>query len=239
MPRVRGGEDGNVSTESITGAELRAAIDRLGWYMQHEPGIPSSAHPADRIIRDVERHREPEYEPGEIYQSRTGFRYLRLPDESGTALPWLLLSKGGTVIERVEDVPDRPLCKLVPEEAPPASAAGDGPQEVVQPGEMYEDRIGQRFYRTVAISPEWLMLPEGTPVSEDCPAYPLRRLMTEGSPLADSERDLIRRDLGRLLDLLGLGAHARPASSHEVFVMCLEEVAKLAGDRKETCPGGC
>lgn len=167
---MRGGEDGNVSTESITGAELRAAIDRLGWNVQHEPGIPSSTHPADRIIRDVERHREPEYEPGGVYQDADGdvFKYC---NELAGDTPWL----GFT-------------------------------------GELYaHGHVSQ----------------------------PLHKMVPEGSPLADSERDLIRRDLGQLLDLLGLGDHARPASSHEVFVMCLEEVAKLAGDREGTCPGGC
>lgn len=106
MPRVRGGEDENVSTEGITEAELRAAIDRLGWYVQHEPGIPSSAHPADRIIRDVERHREPEYEPGGAYVDARGDNYLR-----SSIGDWV--DRSGT--RHVGAFPARPLRKLVPE----------------------------------------------------------------------------------------------------------------------------
>lgn len=167
--------------EAITPDELRAAIDRLGWYVQREPGIPASthpAHPADRIIRDVERHREPGYEPYEIYEASDGRRW-----------------------------------------------------------EFFADEDGQRGWLATGVAARY---------GFDFPPRPLRKMVPEGSPLADSERDLIRADLGRLLDLVGLGDFARPASSHEVFVMCLDEVAKrlsevtkLIGDRKEACPGGC
>lgn len=47
--------------------------------------------------------------------------------------------------------------------------------------------------------------------------------------LAPGERDLILADLGRLLDLLGLGDHARPQSPHEVFLMCLAELERVKG----------
>jgi hypothetical protein len=45
--------------EAITRDELRASIDRLGWYMQTEAGGQGVTYPADRIIQDVEHHREP------------------------------------------------------------------------------------------------------------------------------------------------------------------------------------
>lgn len=95
---------------AITEAELRAAIDRLGWYIA--TAAEPTTHPADRIIRDIERHREPEYEPGGIYQDAAGHRYLRKP--YATDLPWLLIGRDGLVVERVESVPARPLRKLVP-----------------------------------------------------------------------------------------------------------------------------
>ena len=56
--------------------------------------------------------------------------------------------------------------------------------------------------------------------------------MPDSDLTADEEQ--IRADLAMLTDLLGLGDFARSASSHEVFVMCLGEVAKLlSGIRKE------
>lgn len=113
-----------------------------------------------------------------------------------------------------------------------------------EPYEIYEAGDGKRWEFYADEGGEggehgWLLPGQVTRYGFSFPARPLRRLVPEGSPLADSERDLIRRDLGRLLDLLGLGGHARPASSHEVFVMCLDEVAGLTGKREETCPGGC
>lgn len=60
-----------------------------------------------------------------------------------------------------------------------------GGEEVVQPGEMYEDRIGQRFYR-LSSDDGWLMLPEGIRFGDDGnhPVYPLRRLVAEEAPPA-------------------------------------------------------
>ena len=91
--------------------------------------------------------------------------------------------------------------------------AGDG-----RKWEFYADEDGQRG---------WLLPGQAAKYAFGFPARPLRRLVPEGSPLSDSERDLVHADLGKLLDLLGLGDYARPESSHEVFLMCLEEVAKL------------
>jgi hypothetical protein len=145
--------------DAITGDELRAAIDRLGWYMQRGPDGEPATHPADRIIRDVERHRESGYEPGEAYRDADGAAWVYSPRRDATA-PWL-----------------KPGCEG-----------------------------------------SW---------STPTPKRPLTRLVPEGSSLAGSERDLIRADLGRLLEVLGLGDFARPQSSHEVFGMCIAEVVKL------------
>jgi hypothetical protein len=58
---------------------------------------------------------ETEYEPGEIYEDARGFRYLRMP--AGSPLSWLLIHRAGDAIGRLEDVPERPLRKMVPEGA--------------------------------------------------------------------------------------------------------------------------
>lgn len=109
-------------------------------------------------------------------------------------------------------------------------------------GVPYRDPEGNLWVFDRALgddSPHWLRPGIEGSFEYATPRRPLHRFVLEGSPLADSERDLIRGDLGRLLDLLGLGDFARPASSHEVFGMCLEEVAKRLAVREETCPGGC
>lgn len=41
------------------------------------------------------------------------------------------------------------------------------------------------------------------------------------------ERDAVMRDLGLLLDALGLGSHARPQSPHDVMMMCVAEARRL------------
>lgn len=46
--------------------------------------------------------------------------------------------------------------------------------------------------------------------------------------LTAAERDLIRADLGQLLETLGLGDYARPESPHEVFLECLASVRQMA-----------
>lgn len=93
-----------------------------------------------------------------------------------------------------------------------------------EPGEAYQDQRGHIYLRSS--TGDWVDY-SGVRHGGSFPLRPLRRLVPEGSPLADSERDLIHADLGKLLDLLGLGDYARPQSSHEVFLTCLEEVAKL------------
>jgi hypothetical protein len=92
--------------ESITRDELRAAVGRLGWYVQR--GEPST-HPADRIIRDVERHREPRHEPG-AYEDSDGNLHVRVPGLNA----WLRVMDDGTTEVRPDDWVERPLRKLVP-----------------------------------------------------------------------------------------------------------------------------
>ena len=50
--------------------------------------------------------------------------------------------------------------------------------------------------------------------------------MSDGS-LNASERDAMMRDLGLLLEALGLGDHARPESPHEVMQRCIAEARRL------------
>lgn len=97
-----------------------------------------------------------------------------------------------------------------------------------KPG-AYEDGEGNLHVRVHGLSAWLRVMDDGTTEvrPDSWVDSPVRRLVPEGSPLADSERDLIRAGLGKLLDLLGLGDYARPQSSHEVFLTCLEEVAKL------------
>ena len=100
-----------------------------------------------------------------------------------------------------------------------------------EPGAAYQDPEGNLWIFSRALvddSPHWLR-----PGLDDQFEYVTpRRPLTPLVPLArrallPDERDLIMADLGRLLMLLGLGGHARPASPHEVFALCLDEVAKL------------
>jgi hypothetical protein len=95
--------------ERITRGELRAAIDRLGWYEPRGPEKGSSTHPADRIIRDVERHREPRHEPG-AYEDSEGNLHVRVPGLNA----WLRVMDDGTTEVRPDDWVERPLRKLVP-----------------------------------------------------------------------------------------------------------------------------
>ena len=99
-----------------------------------------------------------------------------------------------------------------------------------EPGAVYEDPEGNKWIFDRALgddSPRWLRPGLEGPFEVGIPRRPLRRLVPQGSPLSHHERDLIHADLGQLLELLGLGDYARPESSHEVFLMCLEEVARL------------
>jgi hypothetical protein len=99
-----------------------------------------------------------------------------------------------------------------------------------EPGAVYEDPEGNKWVFDRALgddSPHWLRPGLAGSFEYATPRRPLRRLVPEGSPLSENERDLIHADLGKLLELLGLGDYARPESSHKVFLACLEEVAKL------------
>lgn len=101
------------------------------------------------------------------------------------------------------------------------------------PGGIYESATGRRYLRVHndAMKPgPWVLIYEDgavQPCPANAPKRPLRRLVPEGSPLGDGEQALIHADLSRLLDLLGLGAYARPESPHEVFLMCIEQVKRF------------
>jgi hypothetical protein len=99
-----------------------------------------------------------------------------------------------------------------------------------EPGAPYRDPEGNLWIFGRALgnnSAHWLRPGLEGPFEYATPRRPLRRLVPQGSSLSNNERDLVHADLGMLLDLLGLGDYARPESSHEVFLMCLEAVAKL------------
>ena len=101
-----------------------------------------------------------------------------------------------------------------------------------EPGAVYEDPEGNKWVFSRALgddSPHWLRPGLEGAFEYATPRRPLRLLVPEGSPLGIHERDLVHADLGKLLELLGLGDYARPKSSHEVFLMCIDEVAKLKG----------
>jgi hypothetical protein len=180
-PSEEAGEKGtNVSTapETITEDELaRVMTDCMSESARSIVFMGTPGKVAAEIFAEARRNREPRYERGRFYQDRLGQVFFRvLGDGDG----WSLMPEGKPY---PHDYPQRPLCRLVPEgpQEPPAPAVlpvSEG-EEVVQPGEMYQDRIGQCLYRP-AFPPGWLLLPEGTPVPEDCPAYPLRRLIPEG-----------------------------------------------------------
>src|SRR5580704_10741872 len=106
-----------------------------------------------------------------------------------------------------------------------------------EPGAVYEDPEGNKWVFSRALgddSPHWLRPGLDRSFEYATPRRPLRRLVPEGSPLSEHERDLVHADLGKLLNLLGLGDHARPESSHEVFLMCIDEVARLKGAQAVT-----
>jgi hypothetical protein len=72
-----------------------------------------------------------------------------------------------------------------------------------------------------------------SPVAYGGIAEELRELLAapDGS-LTGTERDMIRADLGDLLEALGLGDYARPESPHEVMRQCIDEV-----ERRRSGPG--
>jgi hypothetical protein len=65
---------------------------------------------AARTVKYVKAHREPEYEPGEVYEDADGDRFIRSRTE-GIDYPWR--SFGGDRFRN--HYPTRPLRKLVPE----------------------------------------------------------------------------------------------------------------------------
>ncbi len=100
-------------------------------------------------------------------------------------------------------------------------------------GAVYEDPEGNKWVFSRALgdnSPHWLRPGLQDSFEYAVPRRPLHRLVR--FDLGETERDLIHGDLGKLLDLLGMGDFARPESPHEVFLMCLAEVARLVDDRK-------
>lgn len=91
-----------MSGETITRDELAA------YYRRHDSSSlasEASAAMADRIIADIEAHREPEYEPGTAYQDARGDVYLR-----SSIGDWV--DRSGT--RHGHTFPLRPLRRLVP-----------------------------------------------------------------------------------------------------------------------------
>jgi hypothetical protein len=100
-----------VSTEdTITREELAAAF-RSGFLYTHSA---SAAHAAQEVFAHVVRHREPEYEPGAVYQDPAGRAWCRLRTDDGEA-DWRCCESGTLYSDRY---PGRPLRKLVPEGSP-------------------------------------------------------------------------------------------------------------------------
>jgi hypothetical protein len=100
-----------VSTEdTITREELAAAF-RSGFLYTHSA---SAAHAAQEVFAHVVRNREPEYEPGAVYQDPAGRAWCRLRTGDGEA-DWRCCESGTLYSDRY---PDRPLRKLVPEPLP-------------------------------------------------------------------------------------------------------------------------
>jgi hypothetical protein len=98
----------NAASESITREELADAMRGL----KITPEDENTFYPAvaDAIFAAAQRNREPEYEPGEIYQSGDGRRWEFYSDEDGQR-GWLL---PGQVAKYGFDFPSRPLRRLVP-----------------------------------------------------------------------------------------------------------------------------
>jgi hypothetical protein len=116
--------------DSITPDELRAAIDRLGYYVDRH-----ATHPAERIIRDVECHREPEYEPGGLYQDAIGQPFYRCPDGR-----WIWLPEGKPFSDHT---PNRPLRKLVAEGSQAARLSRDAVIRDLRAAQRFEEDVEQ------------------------------------------------------------------------------------------------
>ena len=109
--------------ETITEAELAKALD--GLYIAKPDGsghgvfIRNPGAFAANLFERARRHREPEYEAGEMYRDADGINWLYAPerdenrDGSWADCPWLKPGDRGAFSL---NSPIRPLCKLVPED---------------------------------------------------------------------------------------------------------------------------
>jgi hypothetical protein len=104
--------------QSITEAELAEALRELNLMA----GSASIFYPAiaQAIVSHVKRRREPEYEPGGIYLSPDGFRYMRLAGPPSGC--WMELHANGSTAMRGDRRPELPLRKLVPKGSQEAAA---------------------------------------------------------------------------------------------------------------------
>jgi hypothetical protein len=104
--------------QSITEAELAEALAELGV----RTGNRDCFFPAlaESIFGRVAARREPEYEPGEIYEDDQGDAYHRLAPGPGNG-QWTW-TKCHTGLRVGDGVPVRPLRKLVPEGSQEAAA---------------------------------------------------------------------------------------------------------------------
>jgi len=100
-----------MADQTITEDELAEALETIRHPEPHD-GCGSCRAEAGKIFARVAEHREPEYEPGQLYQSAAGVPYLRL---DGLARPWLRIWPTGDVQAYDEAAPLRPLRKLVSE----------------------------------------------------------------------------------------------------------------------------
>ena len=143
-----------VSADAMRGAvvsEARESITRdelADYFRRHDSSslaAESSVAMAASIFANVAANREPEYEPGEIYEDASGHRYLRKP--YATDLPWLLIGGAGLVVERVEGVPVRPLRKLVPEGSQSAEVWWSSVLAALIAAEKHGEDMGQTAHR--------------------------------------------------------------------------------------------
>lgn len=110
-------------------AEVRVSYEEIRTALRNLPGavinsqVCASDDKADfaarRIVECSVQHREPEYIPGEIYQDAKGRRLIRV--EHNSPWPWRVLSfvSGDSFAYGaeyyLEEFPERPLRRLVPE----------------------------------------------------------------------------------------------------------------------------
>jgi hypothetical protein len=105
--------------ESITEAELTRALI----HVEHSGGkqhCSSCREKAVSLLSHVKAGREPEYEPGEIYEDDAGDRFMRMKEPPGGC--WMELRANGSTALRGNGTPYRPLRKLVPEGSQEAAA---------------------------------------------------------------------------------------------------------------------